>query len=640
MTACVFLTVACIAGSIGWIANDAAVQRTAGEQKTRDTLQEAKEYRDQKDWARAADATRRAAEMLASYGGSAQMQREVEQLRADLQIVQKLEEARVVLAVAWPNRSENFDYPREESGYAAAFSDYGVPVLRLEPGEAAALIRASVVVEELVPALDSWARSTRNPADRDKLLTVARLADDDALRQQIRDAVANGDNAVLLRLARDPQIEEQSAVTQELLGESVSEVDLAAAADFLCMAQQRYPTDLRIIYLFGRVLLDMKPPRAEEASGLFRAALALRPRSPTLHLSLGLSLQQQKKLAAAIAEYRTALRLDPDFALAHNNLGHLFSQDQHDYQSALGEFREAVRCWPDFAAAQHNLGWAYVHLGQWAQGLEQYSKALELLPEGWRATDARGHRCYAYTVVGQWDHAAADLVPQGIDAAPLDDTWFQLACLQVLKGDTSGYQRLCKQWLERIVNMKTTLAGDDAFRSSRTCMLHTAAGNDPAKGVSWAEAAVSTNPKCEWYLHCLALAHYRAGQLEEAIKWCNNSLKADPGWGGNGQNWLLLGLAHKQLGHTQEAGEWLNQATRWREGAVTGKREPGILYPPEISLSDWLEFQVLYREAEMLFGRDVLKPTTEQQREIQLATDAVAISRTQSGRWVLPPNKS
>jgi tetratricopeptide (TPR) repeat protein len=213
--------------------------------------------------------------------------------------------------------------------------------------------------------------------------------------------------------------------------------------------------------------------------------------------------------------------------------------------------------------------------------------------------------------VGEWDNAAADLVPQGIDAAPLDDTWLQLACLRVLKGDTAGYQQLCEQWLERMGQTKKSLTGLDAFRSSRTCMLHTAGGNDPAKGVSWAEEAVRTNPKCPWFLHCLALAHYRAGHFDQAIQWCDNSLKHDSAWGGGAQNWLLLGLTHKRLGQTQQASEWLDKAMHWRDGALTGKHEAGVAYPPDVVLSDWLEFQVLYREAETHFNKTEMNTSKE-----------------------------
>ena len=53
----------------------------------------------------------------------------------------------------------------------------------------------------------------------------------------------------------------------------------------------------------------------------FREALRLKPDSAEAHSNLGKTLVDQGKLDEAIAEYRSAMRLKPDFALAHSNLG-------------------------------------------------------------------------------------------------------------------------------------------------------------------------------------------------------------------------------------------------------------------------------------------------------------------------------
>ena len=60
-------------------------------------------------------------------------------------------------------------------------------------------------------------------------------------------------------------------------------------------------------------------------------------------------LGQQGKLDEAIAEHRTAIRIQPDFANAHNTLGDILSDVKQDYAAAAAEFREAIRLQPDFA---------------------------------------------------------------------------------------------------------------------------------------------------------------------------------------------------------------------------------------------------------------------------------------------------
>ncbi len=50
-------------------------------------------------------------------------------------------------------------------------------------------------------------------------------------------------------------------------------------------------------------------------------AVALRPNSPGARLNLGNALKAQNKLDDAIAAYRDAIRLKPEYAEAHTTLG-------------------------------------------------------------------------------------------------------------------------------------------------------------------------------------------------------------------------------------------------------------------------------------------------------------------------------
>ena len=71
--------------------------------------------------------------------------------------------------------------------------------------------------------------------------------------------------------------------------------------------------------------------------------------------NLGNALHSQGKLDEAIAEYRTAIRLKPDYAEAHNNLGAALGA-QGKTEEAIAECRTAIRIKPDYAEAHNNLG--------------------------------------------------------------------------------------------------------------------------------------------------------------------------------------------------------------------------------------------------------------------------------------------
>jgi tetratricopeptide (TPR) repeat protein len=92
-----------------------------------------------------------------------------------------------------------------------------------------------------------------------------------------------------------------------------------------------------------------------EAEKECREALRLRPDFLLAHLNLSKALSKQGKHAAAEKEDREALRLQPDNPDAHYNLGNALLK-QGKPAVAEKEYREALRLRPDFHDAHHNLG--------------------------------------------------------------------------------------------------------------------------------------------------------------------------------------------------------------------------------------------------------------------------------------------
>ena len=57
----------------------------------------------------------------------------------------------------------------------------------------------------------------------------------------------------------------------------------------------------------------------------------------------------------AIRQFQEALRLKPDYAEAHNNLGIALAR-KGQIDEAISQFQEALRLKPDYAEAHYNLG--------------------------------------------------------------------------------------------------------------------------------------------------------------------------------------------------------------------------------------------------------------------------------------------
>ncbi len=97
------------------------------------------------------------------------------------------------------------------------------------------------------------------------------------------------------------------------------------------------------------------------------------------HINLGIALGNQGKLEEAIAAYREAIRLKPDYADAHNNLGIALGK-QGKLEEAVAEFRTAIRLKPDYADAHATLGVALVAQGKVDDAIAELRAAIRLKP--------------------------------------------------------------------------------------------------------------------------------------------------------------------------------------------------------------------------------------------------------------------
>jgi Flp pilus assembly protein TadD len=112
----------------------------------------------------------------------------------------------------------------------------------------------------------------------------------------------------------------------------------------------------------------------------YRAAIRLKPDSAGAHNNLGIAYASQGKLDKAIAEFQITSQLKPDDAEPHMNLGIAYiSLGQLD--RAVTEFQTAIQLRPNNAGAHYNLGNTYATQGLWDRAIVEYQSALRLNPD-------------------------------------------------------------------------------------------------------------------------------------------------------------------------------------------------------------------------------------------------------------------
>jgi len=127
----------------------------------------------------------------------------------------------------------------------------------------------------------------------------------------------------------------------------------------------------------------------DEAIGLARTALQLKPDYPEAHNNLALALGSRGKVDEAISHYRKALELNPTYAEAHNNLGFALAS-RGDLDEAIAHYQRALESDPGRAGVQYNLAMAQVAQGQARPAIAHLRRAVELQPDFFEARNNLG----------------------------------------------------------------------------------------------------------------------------------------------------------------------------------------------------------------------------------------------------------
>jgi len=381
--------------------------------------------------------------------------------------------------------ADDRDGSSTDAAYADAFRESGVDLAALSAEEAAKRMRSRppAVATALASAVDDWTAIRRDRrkdrAGAASLAAIVRAADADDWRNRLRRALDQPDAAArrtaLQDLAGGASYETLGPVSLDLLGRALSDAaDPAGAESVLRRAQQRYPGDVWINYDLARALeklarrdeairyytaaRSLRPETAhemahalghkgegneeiavledlrrlrpkngrhlgclgialkgkgrsqeaeailEEAVAAHREAIRVRPNEASVHTNLGLALQEQGKADEAIAEFRTAIRFQPDNAGAHLNLGNaLVGLAKLD--EAIAEFRTAIRFQPDLANAHDGLGRALERQGKRDEAIAEYRTAIRVQPD---SASAHTNLGVALLRLGKLDEACAE----------------------------------------------------------------------------------------------------------------------------------------------------------------------------------------------------------------------------------------
>ena len=118
---------------------------------------------------------------------------------------------------------------------------------------------------------------------------------------------------------------------------------------------------------------------------------------------LGNSLQESGRFDEAVAAYKKAIELNPNFSWSYHSLGDVLLKLEK-WEEAVAAYKKAVELNPDFSWSYHNLGDALLKLRQWEEAAVAYRCEIALNSDfAWSFCNLGD----ALTKLKQWDEAIA-----------------------------------------------------------------------------------------------------------------------------------------------------------------------------------------------------------------------------------------
>jgi tetratricopeptide (TPR) repeat protein len=119
----------------------------------------------------------------------------------------------------------------------------------------------------------------------------------------------------------------------------------------------------------------------QAATEHFRKAKALDPKNPAPAALLGRILEKSGHEAEAIASYRDALKADPNYVFALNNLAFALAETGQDLDDALRMALSAQKLTGDNSVVSDTLGWVYLKKGLTGSALQVFQNNVRKDPK-------------------------------------------------------------------------------------------------------------------------------------------------------------------------------------------------------------------------------------------------------------------
>ncbi|MDE0102314.1 MAG: tetratricopeptide repeat protein [Bryobacterales bacterium] len=333
----------------------------------------------------------------------------------------------------------------------------------------------------------------------------------------LEQAGATQEAAAYLRKAADlepenPDIRYRLGKLLLKLGESdAGGAELAAFQQFRERAQQQS----RLSVLMRQAAQHMNTGDPEQAKDLYQEVIRLDPDHAEAHANLGVAYEALGQGPSAQAMFRKATEIRPDYAEAHLNLGLKLAENEQ-FEDALWSISEAVRLAPDHITARQGLAMVLTRLDRPHEAISHFERIIRDHPS---SAEARLNLGIALAEAARTEEALAEF-DVAVRLAPdsFETHYNRGRALNDLSRMSEAREAL---------DRATELNGQHAPSLQLLGLIERASGNDES-AVDLLRRAVELDPGDPLVHYDLGVAVAQAGRLQEAIAHWEKVLSLDP----------------------------------------------------------------------------------------------------------------
>ena len=288
----------------------------------------------------------------------------------------------------------------------------------------------------------------------------------------------------------------------------------------------------------------------EEAEKSFRISIEMNPDFAIAHRNLGSLLDMMGRTDEAEKEYEIALKLDPKDPAIHHNLGAIYL-NRKEYGKAMKAFEDALKHDRNYAPANEGVGVVFLSRGDIDKAQKYFETAIRLDPE---LPNANFHLGSIYMEQKKYDKALTSfetVLKHELDA----ESYSRMGTIHFLLKEFDKAER------EFIATLKIDPDNDGAIHNLGLVYMNKKEFDKAEEAFRKVYQTNPNNPNvCFMLGNVLSM---KDGKIQEAISMYNKGLSLNPS---NFQGYIDLGNLYVKIGRKQDAIAVLDRALKLRPG--------------------------------------------------------------------------